>query len=549
LTDVEQQPAALELGTVIETHPNGLLRWVMDADGVKPEALKDGRWSRDIAFAPFRGGQERFLSSPVYETLAEGDRGGGKTSLLIADFMRHVGCGFGAKWTGVLVRRSYKEFADVVEKAKELIPKFEPRAKWHGGLADYFWSFPGGEILYLRRLAHKRDFAEHKGHERPWLGFNELTEHPNDQIYKLMMSVCRSSDPRVAAVARIRADTNPDGPGHGWVKLRFKLPLTSGRRVGPVIRETDSKTGLALPPRVAIHCPRSENLALRLADPGYEARIAASADTLERAKAWIHGDWNIVAGALLSECWSHEDSVIPAFDIPRSWRMDRSFDWGSSKPFSVLWWAESDGTSYKTRTGDLVETLPGDLFLVGEWYGSTGEPNQGLGLLDTEISRGIRERELERGWHNVHPGPADSAIWTAANGKGVSNADDMAKPVKIKREVIDRKGNAKMVTEEHEGIRWTKADKYPDSVKHGAQAVRALMKGAWLPPEGHREEKGLFVFEHCTEWLRTVPIIPRSEKDPDKHDTDAEDHAYDATRYRIQSKRKPMRQRETVGLT
>ena len=25
--------------------------------------------------------------------------------------------------------------------------------------------------------------------------------------------------------------------------------------------------------------------------------------------------------------------------------IDRSFDWGSSKPFSVGWWAESDGTT------------------------------------------------------------------------------------------------------------------------------------------------------------------------------------------------------------
>jgi hypothetical protein len=47
------------------------------------------------------------------------------------------------------------------------------------------------------------------------------------------------------------------------------------------------------------------------------------------------------------------------------------------------------------------------------------------------------------------------------------------------------------------------------------------------------EEPGLFVFEHCRQWLRTVPTLPRDEKKPDDVDTDAEDHAGDMTRYRV----------------
>jgi len=47
------------------------------------------------------------------------------------------------------------------------------------------------------------------------------------------------------------------------------------------------------------------------------------------------------------------------------------------------------------------------------------------------------------------------------------------------------------------------------------------------------EHPGIFIFDTCTDWIRTVPVLPRSEKDPEDVDTEAEDHAYDETRYRL----------------
>ena len=47
------------------------------------------------------------------------------------------------------------------------------------------------------------------------------------------------------------------------------------------------------------------------------------------------------------------------------------------------------------------------------------------------------------------------------------------------------------------------------------------------------ERPGLFVFESCRHFLRTVPTLPRDAKDPDDVDTLAEDHIGDETRYRI----------------
>ena len=39
------------------------------------------------------------------------------------------------------------------------------------------------------------------------------------------------------------------------------------------------------------------------------------------------------------------------------------------------------------------------------------------------------------------------------------------------------------------------------------------------------------MFTTCRDWLRTVPNLPYSQTKPEDIDTDAEDHAYDETRY------------------
>ena len=41
----------------------------------------------------------------------------------------------------------------------------------------------------------------------------------------------------------------------------------------------------------------------------------------------------------------------------------------------------------------------------------------------------------------------------------------------------------------------------------------------------------LYVMANCRDWLRTVPIISRDERNWDDIDTDEEDHAADETRY------------------
>lgn len=464
-----------------------------------PEEMHD---PREVVWAPQPGSQELFLTCPIYECLYEGTRGPGKTDALAMDFGQHVGVGYGAHWRGVLFRRTHPELEDFIAKTKKWFPLIWPGAKFLEGPKSK-WRWPTGEELLLRHFAKPDDYWSYHGHEYPWIGWEEVTSWPDATCYKSMMSCSRSSHPGMPR--KYRATTNPYGVGHNWVKSRWKLPDWSGR----VIREAGQ------PPRTSIHGRLEENVFLLENDPDYMTRILAGARNASQRAAWSDGDWDIVAGGMFDDIFDRRVHVIRPFAIPRGWVIDRAFDWGSSRPFSVGWWAESDGSSYRTDDGREVHTVKGDLFLIAEWYGWNGQDNEGCKMLAVDVAVGIRAKEAEWGLDGrVVPGPADSSIFDEENG--VNIATDMAS----KR------------------VRWEKADKGPGSRKQGWEQTRKRMQGSIREPGQPRTEKGLFVFDTCEQWLRTVPVLPRDDDDLDDVDTESEDHAGDMTRYRVRFKRK-----------
>lgn len=451
-----------------------------------------------VAWAPQPGSQTLFVTSPVFETLYEGTRGPGKTNALLLDFCQHVGQGFGSAWRGILFRQTYGALADVVEKANEWIPRAFPDARFtQSGPHGYTWTFGTGEELLFRYIKKPSEYRNYHGHEYPWMAFDELTNWPDPKCYQIMQSCCRTSRPGVPR--KLRATTNPHGPGHHWVKARFIDPAPRGHIV------TDERGNR----RVTIHGHWSENRFLMEADPDYIPRLlAATEDDPDQQAAWVDGDWDVAAGTFFGAAWSRKHHVVAPFKIPRSWYVDRAFDWGSAKPFSVGWWAESDGSPAVLADGTTRHFARGTLFRIGEWYGcQKGKPNVGLGLDAVEIARGILERQRQR-WPDlqVRPGPADSSIFDVEDGHSIAESF--------------RKG----------GVTWEKANKGPGSRKNGWQLIRDRMGAAKRNP---KEEPGLFVFSDCLEFIRTIPHMPRDEKDPDDVDTDSEDHIGDETRYRV----------------
>jgi hypothetical protein len=313
-----------------------------------------------------------------------------------------------------------------------------------------------------------------------------------------MQSLSRST---VAGMPRmIRATSNPHGRGHGWVKARFIDPMPRGARY------IDPETGLS---RRYVHGRLEENRILLTADPNYPAKVRASANGDEMIlKAWLEGSWDIVAGGIFSGRWDPEASKLQPFRIPAAWPVYRAFDWGSSAPYAVGWFAVADGT----KAEGCARTLHrGSVVMLAELYGWNGKPNEGLKHTNQQIAVAIKEAEagitktLLSG-QAIYPGPADSAIYEVRNGDSIG--------AEIERY----------------GVRFEAANKGPGSRVAGWQKLGGMMLAARKTP---MEDAGFFVFDTCRNWLRTTPTLARDLKNPDDVDSTQEDHFGDLTRYFI----------------
>lgn len=483
--------------------------WEIVEGELRPFDLR-GAVKRPVAWAPQPGSQEAFLSCPIEEVLYEGNRGGGKTDCLLMDFASGVGRGYGMDYRGILFRETYPQLNDVINKSLKWFTKIFPEAKYNRQATT--WTFPDGEQLLFRHMAEPEDYWNYHGHSYQWIGWEELTTWASADCYLRMFSTLRSANPRVPK--KVRATTNPYGPGHAWVKARWRLPTRPGRVIGDVIRDSIGGDGRPESPRVSIRSSLAENRVLLIADPDYVSKLRSAAESEAQLKAWVEGSWDIVAGGMFDDRWDPRAHVLPDFPlilIPKLWRIDRSYDHGSSKPFSVGWWAESNGEPLTLANGLKVGVVRGDLIRIAEWYGWTGEPNKGVKMSSTAIARGILEREALLGIQGrVRPGPADSSIFDVYDPTVPSIGTAMAQ----------------------EGVYWTPADKGPGSRKRGWQEIRdRLEAGATYP----REKRGLFVEERCKQFIRTMPTLPRDERDMDDVNTKAEDHIADEVRYRVRA--------------
>lgn len=448
------------------------------------------------------------MIAPVREVLYHGTRGPGKTDWLYMSFVRYVGKGMGRAWRGIIFRETYKQLEDLIEKTTERFMQIFPTADYNS--TEHTWRWPTGESLLLRYMARGTDYWNYHGHEYPFLGWDELTNWMTLDCYNMMKACNRSTNTMAARLKQIRATANPWGKGHNAVKLYFIDVAPQGKIY------KDPETGIE---RIHIKGHYTENLALMAADPDYiNTIIAATTGGEFQRKAWRDGDWDIVAGGMFDDLWRDDVHFIegwPVAETPQSWRLDRSFDYGSSKPFSVGWWAESDGT--EAPNGRIYP--PKTLFRVAEWYGwNKVTPNVGIRMQDVDIAKGIVKREEKWGLgKRMKPGPADASIFFSEPGH---------------RSIYDSmKGMVKFNPSESKA-----GSRIP-----GWEAVRRRLKAA---ADNDHDLPHLYVFNNCTQFRRTVPVLPRDEHKPDDADTDAEDHIADEVRYRVTAPKRVARETE-----
>ena len=480
------------------------------------------------------------------------------TDAQLMRFRRHVGQGYGSHWRGIIFDRQYKNLDDLVAKSMRWFPEFKDGAKFLASKSDYRWVWPTGEQLLFRAVSKDSDYWSYHGQEFPFIGWNELTKYSSPTLFEAMMSCNRTSfrpqdfpliidgdhfnkTGQVITVGatnpnaqeyllpdlplEVFATCNPHGVGHNWVKKRFINVSPMGRIHKKSIRVFNPRTQReedVVKTQVHLFGSYRENIYL---PPEYIAELASITDKNKR-EAWLKGNWDIIAGGMFDDKWDSFYHVIEPFEIPSSWSIQRTFDWGSSKPFSVGWWAVSDGTDFATKDGKRFSTIRGDAFRISEWYGADKtKPNTGLNMLNAKIAEGIVRREmgLKLGTR-VEPGPADGSIFDVVDGNSIART--MQKNVTID-------GRA------YPGVIFTRADKSPGSRISGWDKCRERLENALPYTIGEngeqiprpRERPGIYIFNTCTDFIDLVPVLPRDEDNMDDVDSDAEDHIGDEFRY------------------
>jgi hypothetical protein len=491
----------------------------------------------EVVWQPIPNSSQSFaIDTRAHHTLFHGARGPGKTITQLMRFRKRVGMGYGSFWRGVIFDREFKNLSDLVAQGNRFFPRFDDGCEWKKSANDYKWVWPTGEELLLRHVKTIDDYDSFHGHEYPFIGWNELTKQPTADLYDKFMSVNRSSfisqqsTPKTLVSGKVRyltadgnplppiplevfSTTNPNGPGHNWVKRRFIDPAPAGQIVERKITIHDklhNKDIEVIRTQVAIFGNFFENPYL---DSVYRAGLMELCENNPNLyAAWIKGDWAVNSGGAIDDLWYSNVHVIDRFKIPSNWIIDRSFDWGSSQPHACVWWAEANGEEVTLPNGSKFNPVRGSLIAIQELYGTEAVgTNRGNRMSAKDTAREILRIEAalkSEQWigRTPMPGPADNSIRDVRE----SEVDT------IEKLMADQ------------GIRWTECDKSPGSRINGLQLFRDRLQASKV-----KEKPGIYFMRNCKACVETLPALPRDSKNPDDVDTDSEDHLYDAVRYRV----------------
>lgn len=419
------------------------------------------------------------------EALYGGAAGGGKSDCALAEALRQVDI---PHYRGLILRKTYPQLSELIDRSHEIYLPFCRDAVYKD--TKRVWVFPSGAKIYFGSLAHEKDKYNYQGKRFDFIDFDELTQFTYDE-YSYLFSRNRSNG--AGTRCYIRAQANPGGIGHGWVKERFITPAPPMTTIWESFKIYMPDGTISERKRSRVFVPSTvfDNRILLENNPEYLTRLA-SLPKKERA-ALLYGDWDSFSGQVFTEWRNDPDGysdrvgthVISPFRIPSDWKVIRGFDWGYSRPFSVGWYAEDN---------------EGRLYRIRELYGCNGTPNEGVRWDASRIAREIRRIEQEdvNLAGRLIRGVADPAIYQKNGGESIG-------------EIMEK-----------QCVYWDRADN--SRIAGKAQVHNRLCFD-------DRGMPNLYVFSTCRNFIRTFPCLVYDTTDVEDVDTSGEDHIYDELRY------------------
>jgi len=441
---------------------------------------------KKVIWGPQPGPQVEAVTCPCDFTFFGGSRGGGKSDALLGRQIMGA-IRYGTAWNGLVLRRKYKDFAELRRRTDELIVSGLPCERIGGDQQVNAIRFDNGanfKFVAVHRLSIVNDFV---GQQFTEISIDECTTFPffSKMVDKLQGS-CRSPH---GVPSHFFGTGNPGGVGHNEVKQFFQLG-SGGLPPKTIMRdEIETPSGIVHFTKIYIPSFLKDNHILCKNDPRYVAKLMAIRDPALR-RAWLDGDWDVFIGQ--SFVFTAETHVVENnFPIPTNAQIYMTFDWGYGAPFSIGWWWVDDETR---------------IFRFNEWYGWNGEVDTGLRLEDSKIAEGILDREALMGLE----GRQDKII-------------RLCDPTCFNKKPDYKGGGQGPSTAEvfkNFGIHLRPGD------PNRSLKIRQIRERLAIP-ENKNELPLLVVYRRCEQFIRTIPTLCNSEENPEDIDQGQEDHCYD----------------------
>jgi len=373
----------------------------------------------------------------------------------------------------LLLRRTMPELRDLINHSQRLYNKAFPGAKWREQEKE--WRFPSGAKIEFGYAENMTDALRYQGQSYTWIGVDELPQYPSQDIYNFLRSSLRSVDPEIPVY--MRSTGNPGNIGSQWVREMFVDPGVPNLAFDVNI---DTPNGARVITRRFIPAKLQDNPFLTQTDDYYV--MLASLPEVQR-KQFLDGDWDAFEDSSFPE-FNKAIHVVDPFEVPKGWQKFRAADWGYASPACCLWFAIDYDNHLWVYREFYTKKLTADVFAK-------------------------KILELERGEY-VRYGVLDASTWAKRGDIGPSIAETMIQ----------------------QGCRWRPSDRTPKSRISGKLEIHKRLK----PSDDKKKEPGLRFFSTCKNLIRTFPLLPLDENNPEDINTNAEDHAYDALRYGCMSR-------------